>query len=571
MTASYPDWPNCAAMMFDRAQRWAARPVLWRKRPDDWYPMIWGELGRRAAALAVTLRARGVAPGDRVLIVSENRPEFPIAETAVMALRAISVPTYTSNLPADHAHILRDSGARVAIVSNVALARRVLEGARLADGLDLMVAMDDVGEIEDVPVVSWSEATGRPMRIDEIAAEAALIPPEQTACLIYTSGTGGLPKGVMQPHRAIRANCRGAWELLSPLGLIYNNEVYLSFLPLSHSYEHTCGQFFLLSIGTNIFYSTGAERLAAEMLDVRPTVMTAVPRLFEVIRDRILLQVQRQGGWRKRLFDLALEAGLRRVRGEPLGWLGLVDPLLDRLVRRKVRARFGGRLKGIMSGGARLDPEVGRFFLALGVPIFQGYGQTEAGPVISANPPGAIRIETVGKPLPGVEVKIAADGEILVRGDLVMQGYWNNPEATAAVLDADGWLHTGDIGRLDDGYLVITDRKKDFLKTSAGEMVSPARVEGLLMRDPAIAQAVVAGDGQPHLVALIVPAEGADEAAVALAVEAANKQLAVHERIRRWRIVPPFTIDNRLLTPTMKVRRAAVLAEHAEEVAALYR
>ncbi|WP_232818361.1 AMP-binding protein [Elioraea thermophila] len=259
------------------------------------------------------------------------------------------------------------------------------------------------------------------------------------------------------------------------------------------------------------------------------------------------------------------------MRGEPLGWLGLIDPLLDRLVRRKVRARFGGHLKGIMSGGARLDPEVGRFFLALGVPIFQGYGQTEAGPVISANPPGAIRIETVGKPLPGVEVKIAADGEILVRGDLVMQGYWNNPEATAAVLDAEGWLHTGDIGRLDDGYLIITDRKKDFLKTSAGEMVSPARVEGVLMRDPAIAQAVVAGDGQPHLVALIVPAEGADEAAVALAVEAANKQLAVHERVRRWKIVPPFTIDNQLLTPTQKVRRAAVLAEHAEAVASLYR
>ncbi len=571
MTASYPDWPNCAAMMFERARLWAARPALWSKRNGSWYPMTWGEVGRRAAALARTLRAHGVAPGDRVLIVSENRPEFPIADTAVMALRAISVPTYTTNLPADHAHILRDSGARVAIVSTAALAQRVLEGARLADGLDLLIMMDTPGDTDSVPTLSWGQATGAPERMDDIAAEAALIPPEQTACLIYTSGTGGLPKGVMQPHRAIRANCRGAWELLWPLNLKFNDEAYLSFLPLSHAYEHTCGQFFLLSIGTHIFYSTGAERLAAEMAEVRPTVMTAVPRLFEVIRDRILLQVERQGGWRKRAFDLALAAGLKRLRGEPLGALALLDPLLDRLVRARVRARFGGRLKGIMSGGARLDPEVGRFFLALGVPILQGYGQTEAGPVISANPPGLIRIETVGRPLPGVEVKIADDGEILVRGDLVMQGYWNNPEATAAVLDSEGWLHTGDIGHFDEGYLVITDRKKDFLKTSSGDMVSPARVEGVLMRSPAIAQAVVAGDGRPHLVALIVPAETADEAAVALAVETANKNLAVHERIRRWTIVPPFTLDNQLLTPTQKVRRKAVLTRYAEAVASLYR
>jgi len=569
VAASYPDWPNCAAMMFDRAKIWADRPALWAKRNGSWRATTWAELGRQAASLARALRARGVAPGDRVLIVSENRPEFPIADTAVMALRAISVPTYTSNLPADHAHILHDCGARVAIVSTGALARRVLAGARLAGGLDLLVAMEDPGDAAGVPLLFWREAIAHGASYDDIAAEAAVIPSEQTACLIYTSGTGGPPKGVMQPHRAIRSNCHGAWQLLSPLGL--KDEVYLSFLPLSHSYEHTCGQFFLLSIGTQVYYASGADRLATEMLEVRPTVMTAVPRLFEMIRDRVLIQVARLGGWQKQLFDLALAAGLRRVRGEPRGLLALIDPLLDRLVRAKVRARFGGRLKGIMSGGARLDPEVGRFFLALGVPVFQGYGQTEAGPVISANPPGAIRIETVGKPLPGVEVRIADDGEILVRGELVMQGYWNNPEATAVVLQPDGWLRTGDIGRLEDGYLVITDRKKDFLKTSGGEMISPSKVEGVLVRDPAIAQAVVAGDGRPHLVALIVPAEGADEAAVARAVENANEQLPAHERVRRWQLVPPFTLENRQLTPTQKVRRSAVLSEYAAAVASLYR
>jgi long-chain acyl-CoA synthetase len=564
----YPDWPNCAALMFACARHWGDRPALWAKRDGAWRPTSWREVGRQAAALARALRARGVAPGDRVAIVSENRPEFPVADTAVMALRAILVPTYTTNTAGDHAHILRDSGARVAIVSTRTLARRVLDGAAQAGGLDLLVAIDDPGDTGSVPVLRWDEAVADPSPQDDIEAEAALIPREQTACLIYTSGTGGAPKGVMLPHRAILSNCRGAFELLRPLDL--GDEVYLSFLPLSHSYEHTCGQFFLLSVGAQIYYSAGADRIAAEMLEVRPTVMTAVPRLFEVIRGRILAQVEREGGWRKRLFDLALAQGLKRVNGESLGLLGLVDPLLDRLVRAKVRARFGGRLKGIMSGGARLDPDVGRFFLALGIPIMQGYGQTEAGPVVAANPPDRIRIDTVGLPLPNVEVRIAEDGEILVRGDLVMQGYWGNEAATRAAI-VDGWLHTGDVGAFDDdGYLRITDRKKDFIKTNGGDMVSPARVEGMLMQQPGIAQAVVAGDGKPHLVALIVPAEGVDEVAVTLAVETANKQLAVPERVRKWRLVEPFTIDNGLLTPTQKIRRPAVLGRHGEAVAGLY-
>jgi long-chain acyl-CoA synthetase len=566
----YPDWTNCAALMFDCARRYGDRPALWIKREGAWRPTAWREVGRQAAALARALRARGVAAGDRVAIVCENRPEFPVADTAIMALRAISVPTYTTNTPADHAHILRDCGARVAVVSTAALARRVLEGAAEAGGLDLLVAIDDPGDAGGVPVLRWQEAVADPAPPDDIAAEAALIPREQTACLIYTSGTGGAPKGVMLPHRAMLANCRGAFELLRPLAL--HDEVYLSFLPLSHSYEHTCGQFFLLSIGGQIHYSAGADRLAAEMLEVRPTVMTAVPRLFEVIRERILARVEREGGWRKRLFDLALAQGLKRVNGEPLGLLGLIDPLLDRLVRAKVRARFGGQLKGIMSGGARLEPAIGRFFLALGIPVMQGYGQTEAGPVIAANPPDRIRIDTVGLPLPNVEVRIAEDGEILVRGELVMQGYWGNAEATGAAIGEDGWLRTGDVGALDaDGYLRITDRKKDFIKTSAGEMISPARVEGMLLQEPGIAQAVVAGDGRPHLVALIVPAEEADEAKVAAAVEAANRRLAVAERVRRWRLVEPFTIENGMLTPTQKIRRPAVLGQYREAVSGLYR
>ena len=282
----------------------------------------------------------------------------------------------------------------------------------------------------------------------------------------------------MLPHRSILSNCRGAFELLRPLRL--KDEIYLSYLPLSHSYEHTVGQFFLPSIGTEIVYARGVEHLAADMLTVRPTIMTAVPRVLEVIRSRVLAQVARETAVAAaRCSSRAMAIGLKRVDGQRLT-LGerLLDPLLDRLVRAKVRARFGGRLVAAMSGGARLDPEVGRFFLALGLTIMQGYGQTEAGPVISANPPDAIRIDTVGRALQGVELRIAEDGEILVRGDLVMDGYWGRPEDTAAVI-RDGWLHTGDIGELDDdGYLRITDRKKDMIVLSGGENVSPAQDRG---------------------------------------------------------------------------------------------
>ncbi len=300
------------------------------------------------------------------------------------------------------------------------------------------------------------------------------------------------------------------------------------------------------------------------MLTIRPTILTMVPRVLEVIRARVLAQMERGPRWRRWLFERAVAIGLKRLDGVSLSLADqLLDPLLERLVRAKVRARFGGRLRAAMSGGARLEPEVGRFFLALGMEIMQGYGQTEAGPVISANPPDAIRIDTVGPPLVGVDLRIAEDGEILVAGDLVMDGYWGLPEATAAAIP-DGWLRTGDIGVLDpDGYLRITDRKKDIIVLSGGDNVSPAKVEGALMAEPEIAQAVVAGDGRAGLAALVVPAEGVGEEAVAYAVARANKRLSVTERVRKHIVVPSFTVDNGLLTPTQKIKRAQVLRRHA--------
>ena len=576
-------WGSLPWMLLDIARRRPGRPMLRYWRGDAWQRLAWGEFALRVANVAAWLRANGVSPGDRVLLVSESRPEWNIADTAIMAVGAVTVPTYTTNLPSDHAHILRDSGARAAICSTPALARRVAEGAARAGGLDLLVCMEGELPAGALPpgarAVAWAELEAAQGDLPLLMAEAEQIPPGRLACLIYTSGTGGNPKGVMLPHRAMLANRSGlARALLEKLDL--DGTTYLSFLPLSHSYEHTVGCFLLPSLGMEVVYSRGAERLAQEFQQVGPAIVTAVPRLFEVLRSRMLAQLEKESSLRRGLFEKALALGLRKMDGPPLGLLERgMDLVLDRLVRKKVRARFGGKLVALVSGGARLDPDLSGFFLALGLPLIQGYGQSEAGPVISVNLPWNNRRTTVGEPLPGVEARIAADGELLVRGDLVMDGYWNNPDATEAALrtpdgdppGAPAWLHTGDVATLKDGRITITDRKKDFIKTLGGDMVSPAKLEGLLMAEPEIAQAVVAGEGQPGIAALLVPADGM-EAKVAEAVGRVNAKLSSIERIRHTKVLEsPFSVENGLLTPTMKVKRRAVLDHYEAEVKALYR
>jgi long-chain acyl-CoA synthetase len=373
------------------------------------------------------------------------------------------------------------------------------------------------------------------------------------------------------------------------LGL--GDEVFLSFLPLSHSYEHTAGLMFPISIGAQIYFAEGADSLAANLLEARPTIMTAVPRLYETMHQRIRRGMEREKGLKRRLFEQAVTLGRQRLNGERPGLGGrLLDPLLEKLVRDKVRARFGGRLKAMVSGGAPLNPEIGSFFLALGVQLLQGYGQTEAAPVIACNPPGAIQIDSVGPALLGVEIKIAEDGEILVAGDNVMKGYWNDPEATARTL-ADGWLKTGDIGHLDaQGYLRITDRKRDFIKNSGGDMIAPAKIEGALTLQSEIAQAVVFGDQRPHLVAILVPdpefagqfaAPGTELAALtdnsalikALGdvVSQVNATLPAIERVRRFLIAnEAFTTTNGQLTPTLKIKRHIVRAVYRDALDGLY-
>ena len=557
-------WRSLPHMMLDLARAWHDRPMLRHWRGGGWQRITWAEFASRVAAVATGLRAAGVMPGDRVVLVSENRPEFPIADTAIMAIGAVTVPTYTTNTVADHAHILRDSGARAAIVSSAALAARVREAAQQGNGLDLLVGMEASPEVN----LTWASLEAASPDIGLLLAEVEQIPPGRLACLGYTSGTGGTPKGVMQPHRALLANRHGIAKIAERLHL--EGECYLSFLPLSHSYEHTVGCFLLPSLGLEVVYSRGAERLSAEFQEIKPAIITAVPRLFEVLRARIEAGLEKESRLKQGLFARALALGLKQLDGASLSSFERVqDAVLDRLVRSKVRDRFGGRLVALVSGGARLNPDLSGFFLALGVPVIQGYGQTEAGPVISVNPPWANRRETVGPPLEGVQARIAEDGELLVRGDLVMDGYWNNIVATGQAIQEE-WLHTGDVGEISaDGYIRITDRKRDFIKTLGGDMVSPAKLEGLLMSEPEIAQAVVAGEGKPSIVALVVPADG-QAAAVAAAVDRVNRKLSSVERIRRVAHVSPFTVEAGTLTPTMKVKRREVLRIHGAEVDRLY-
>lgn len=571
--ASDENWNSLPGMMLGLARRWPERPMLRYWHGGAWHGMSWAEYAMAVAAIAAGLRQRGVCPGDRVLIVSENRPEFIIADTAIMAIGAVSVPTYTTNTVADHAHILRDSGARAAIVSTPKLARAVAEAAGLG-GLDLLVTMDQPEGADSGDTISWTELVATPPDLAMLVAEVEHIPPGRLACLIYTSGTGGAPKGVMLPHRAMLANRHGVTDFIRKLNLP-QDACYLSFLPLSHAYEHTVGNFLLPSFGIEVVYSRGAEKLSAELQQIRPAVVTAVPRLFEVLRARILAGLEKESSLTRRFFEATLRLGLRKLDGPELNpWERVQDAVLDRLVRKKMRDRFGGRVAALVSGGARLDPGLSGFFLALGLPVIQGYGQTEAGPVISVNLPWDNRRHTVGKVLDGVEARIAADGEVLVRGALVMDGYWNNPEATAAALQDlhDGgapWLHTGDVGEITHGYLRITDRKRDIIKTLGGDMVSPARIESMLMAEPEIAQAVVAGDGRPGLAALLVAAEG-QEANLSKAVARVNGRLSSIERIRYTLALPPFTVEAGTMTPTMKIKRRAVLQAHAAALDRLY-
>lgn len=590
-------WNSLTQMFFDQATSLGKKPLLFSKQSSEWQSISWQQVAETVTQLGAALRDLGVSKGDRVVIVSENRPEWMIADFAIMSIGAISVPTYTTNTVRDHLHIIENSGAKAAIVSTKNLARTFLRAAHQCDELQHAIIMEPytVEQQLNVEIYNWDTVIGQ--QVPDVAgfqAGCADVTRDDIACLIYTSGTGGAPKGVMLHHGSLLHNCDGASDIIERLGL--DDNAFLSFLPLSHAYEHTAGLCWPLTIGAEIWYAESIEKLAANMAEAKPTVMVVVPRLFEMLRTRISRTVQSEGGMKAKMFDKAIALGVKQLQHKlPLTPTEkLQDWFLSLTVRRKVQKQFGGRLKALVSGGAPLSPDVGYFFAALGLPLLQGYGQTEAGPVVSANPPWATKMHTVGKIFKNIDAKVADDGEILLKGELVMKGYWRNEKATNEAI-IDGWLHTGDIGQIDDdGYLELTDRKKDIIVNDKGDNVSPQRVEGLLALEDEIAQAMIYGNSRPHMVALIVPdAEWlvgwakengksaarleklSDDKDLRKAIDAAvgriNKRLSNIEKVRKFALATEaFTIENEQMTPSLKLRRHVVTEVYKDTLEGMY-
>ncbi|WP_336985298.1 AMP-dependent synthetase/ligase [Altererythrobacter aquiaggeris] len=586
-------------LFFKRAGEKGDAPFLGRKSGGEWVTQSWAQTAEQVCILAESLRGLGLEPGDRVMLVSENRPEWCVADLAIMAAGCITVPAYTTNTTHDHEHILDNSGARAVIVSGDKLAAPLLP-AMLQSGIaEHLIAIDGQKQSQagSFRGHNWADLLTGDAQAARAAVDArvASMKRDDTACIIYTSGTGGAPRGVLQHHGAILCNVAGAAEVLIEDFGLDEGDRFLSFLPLSHAYEHSGGQFLPIGVGAEIFYSEGLEKLASNIEEVRPTVMVVVPRLFEVLRTRIIKQIEKQGRVPNYLMDRALTIGARKAEGRGRMLDKAMDMVLEKSLRPKIRAKFGGRLKAMVSGGAPLNPEVGIFFDAMGLTMLQGYGQTEAGPVISCNRPATgIKMDTVGAPLRGVEVKIAEDGEILCRGELVMHGYWQNSAETKRTLK-NGWLHTGDIGHLDDkGRIIITDRKKDMIVNDKGDNVAPQKIEGMLTLQPEIAQAMVVGDKRPYLVGLIVPdAEWALEwaqkngekfdmaalqdlpafrSAVRKGVDRVSQSVSVTEKVRQFEFADePFSVENEEMTPSLKIRRHKIRERYQARLDGLYR
>jgi long-chain acyl-CoA synthetase len=586
---------NLVAMFFSRAKEKGDAPFLWAKQQGQWQSMSWRESAEKVAALAAALKGFGLERGDRVMLVGENRPEWLISDLAIMASGCVTVPTYTTNTERDHQHILDDSGARAVIVATQKLAKTLLPAAIRSNSCEAVIGMEPLpgGQTGTVSFHDWHALAGEQADVDACAA-AATFRRTDLACIIYTSGTGGAPRGVMQSHGSILHNVEGCTALIAE-DFGWDDEVFLSFLPASHAYEHSGGQMFPIGLGGEIYYSEGLEKLASNIEEVRPTIMVVVPRLFEVLRQRILKQVEKQGAFANYLMRRSQSIGAKAYTGRVPLWDKPMDFFLNRTLRPKVAAKFGGRVKALVSGGAPLNPEVGIFFQSLGLTLLQGYGQTESGPVLSCNRPSVgLKMDTVGPPLLNTEVKIAEDGEILCRGELVMQGYWRNEPMTERTI-IDGWLHTGDVGHIDEkGRIVITDRKKDIIVLDKGDNVSPQKVEGMLTLQGEIMQAMVTGDKRPYLVGLIVPdpewsAEWCTQnrrtchfnvlardpdfiKAVSEAVDRVNKDLSVIEKVRRFILADePFTVENEMLTPSIKIRRHVIKEKYGERLDALYK
>jgi len=588
--------------MFDRlTARFAdaRKPVLMAKTNGSYNGISYSELRRQVELFALGLVAMGLRRSDRVSIISENRPEWVIADQAIAALGAVSVPVYPTMTARQVEYIFNDASVRFVIVSNQFQLNKVTRIANAVPTLERTILMGEKGAAETsaecfARVIEAGEEFRR-RNPGHFAASIATVGPDDLLTIIYTSGTTGNPKGVMLTHHNLCTNIRSAAEVI-PFG---TEDTLLSFLPLSHSFERMAGYYTGISCGATVAFAESVETVRDNMLEVRPTIVTTVPRLFERIQSRIVKQVDAGSPLKRKLFSWALGIGrsyaAARREGAVPASLAARHALADRLVFSKIRARTGGRMRFFVSGGAALGREFGEFFEAVGLKVIEGYGLTESSPVIAVNRLDNYRFGTVGHPIPGVDVRIASDGEILARGPNIMRGYWNNPEATREVIDAEGWLHTGDIGQVDDqGFIHITDRKKHLFVSSGGKNIAPQPIENMFLSNKYIEQFMLIGDRRMFLTALIVPdfdalREYANQAGISYGsnkdlaahpsineliqsnIHLIQKDLASYERVRRFTLLDrEFSVEEGELTPTQKVRRKVIEERYAGVIEGMY-
>jgi len=510
--------------------------------------------------------------GDRVLLISENRPEWFMSDLAIMLSKAITVPTYTTYTTNDYKYLIEDCEPSIIIVSNNFLHKKIENVILDKKFINKIITFDNVAKGNDIKKYLDFQSIIKTKLLEGDKIKKINSKRDSPACIIYTSGTGGNPKGVILSHGGILNNLEGAKEIVEPL--IKKKPVFLTWLPLSHSYEHTV-QFVQVAVSAKVFYAEKIEKLLDNISQAKPTIMTAVPRFYQNLYNKININIKKASGLKLKLINMTIKLGKKQLNKEKMNFLeNFLNFICEALVRKKIKKQFGGNLQAFVSGGGALDKEIGEFLNAIGLPTLQGYGLTETSPVVSCNPINKIKVETVGPPFKGNQVKIAEDGEILVKGENVMLGYWNKKEDTEKTIK-NGWLYTGDIGEIDpnDGYLKITDRKKDIIVNAGGDNISPAKVENILQNSEAIEQCMVYGDKKNYLVALIVPSKEfkGNRNQIAEIINNINKSLSLIEKIKKFRMIEEnFTIENGLMTPTMKVKRNQVILKYKSILEDLY-
>ena len=545
--------------------------------PNNKKTYTWEETQKNIFKLSKVIK-QNIKEGDRCLLVSENRPEWFISDLAIMLSGGITVPAYTTYTEEDYKYLIEDCEPSLVIVSNNEMLTKLSNTINKKDYIKKVITLDEVNK-----VINNLDLTNKEQYLDfgtilknnlleEDKIKNNKLKRTSPACIIYTSGTGGNPKGVILSHGGILNNLVGACEIMKPL--FNSRPVFLTWLPLSHSYEH-CVQFAQIAVGAKVFYAERIEKLLENMSESKPTIMTAVPRFYQNLYNKINNNLKKQTGFKAKLINETLRLGNKKLLNQTMTFYEkLVDLIVEILVRKKIKKQFGGNLKAFVSGGGALDREIGEFLNSVGLPTLQGYGLTETSPVVSCNPINKIKVETVGPPFKGNQVKIADDGEILVKGENVMLGYWNKKEETDKVI-IDGWLYTGDIGEIDqeDGYLKITDRKKDIIVNAGGDNISPAKIENLITNETEIDQCMVYGDKKNYLVALIVPSKDfvKEKEKIKIVIEKINKKLTLLEKIKKIQLIDEnFSIENGLMTPTMKVKRKKVTEKYKNQLDKLY-